>query len=54
MSAELARAGLKVVALERGAPRDTDKDGLVDGVDRCPRAHAITEDGCPLGDTDGA
>ena len=29
MSAELARAGLKVVALERGAPRDTDKDYAV-------------------------
>ena len=29
MSAELAKAGLKVVGLERGAPRDTDKDYAV-------------------------
>src|ERR1700754_1999639 len=32
MSAELARAGLKVVALERGAPRDTDKDYAVPAI----------------------
>lgn len=34
-------------------PRDSDEDGLLDPDDRCPHVHSITEDGCPLGDTDG-
>lgn len=34
------------------APPDSDRDGLPDSEDKCPRDGALTPDGCPL-DTDG-
>ncbi len=35
------------------APRDSDRDGIVDPSDRCPLEPGLVPDGCPDGDVDG-
>lgn len=41
-------------AAQEPPPPDSDRDGLADDEDKCPRAAALTPDGCPLdSDSDG-
>ncbi len=44
----LGRAGTEAPS----PPPDSDRDGVIDAEDKCPRAAALTPDGCPL-DSDG-